>query len=125
MATNGWRRKKLSEITKKTICYGIVQAGPHVPSGVPYLKSSNVGGTIEVATLQRTSPEIHKKYYRSAVSPGDIVFSLRGNIAATSIVPDELPVANLTQGTARISVCDSECTEFVQHQLSSKPVIDK
>lgn len=70
-----------------------------------------------MASLQRTSPAIHQKYRRSAVHPGDIVISLRGNTGVMSVVPDDLPLANLTQGTARISVAESFDRSFVFQQI--------
>ena len=97
----------LAEITSKKISYGIVQAGPHVEGGMPYIKSKDLNGPLLIEELERTSEEIAKKYRRSEVNPGDIVFSLRGNIGVSQIVPDSIPVANLTQGTARIS-CSSK-----------------
>ncbi len=125
MVPNGWTTLSLGEITKEKISYGIVQAGPHVENGVPYIKSSNVGGEIKIEDLQRTSSEIHHKYRRSAVHPNDIVFSLRGNIGRTSIVPPELLEANLTQGTARISVNTKNETNFVYYSLASIPILNK
>ena len=119
MIPEGWRSVPLAEIAKSKIVYGIVQAGPHDPSGVPYLKSSDIGGEIDCSSLQRTAPEIHHRFGRSTVVPGDIVISLRGNIGDTSIVPDELAEANLTQGTARISVVEDFDRDFVFFQLAS------
>jgi restriction endonuclease S subunit len=102
----------------KPIVYGIVQAGPHVEGGVPYIKSTDIkNGRIEPVALQRTSPVIAAKYKRSVVRPGDIVFSLRGDLPSTAIVPDELSEANLTQGTARISVGKDLLNDFVQAAL--------
>ncbi len=124
MEPNGWNSLPLSEITKEKISYGIVQAGPHVEDGIPYIKSADVGGDINVQRLQKTAPEIHHKFRRSAVHPNDIVFSLRGNIARTSIVPAELQEANLTQGTARISVDERNDTKFVYYKLASAPVLN-
>ncbi|EKS5086844.1 TPA: restriction endonuclease subunit S [Escherichia coli] len=103
---------------KEKISYGIVQAGPHIPNGIPYIKSSDIRGAIDPASLQRTAPEIHYKYRRSAVHPGDIIFSLRGNIGETAIVPSNLLEANLTQGTARISVSGDQCNEFYHQQFA-------
>jgi type I restriction enzyme S subunit len=103
----------------KPIVYGIVQAGPEVPNGVPYIKSSDVGGAIEPKTLSRTSPDIANRYARSVVRPGDIIFSLRGNIGELSIVPDTLSEANLTQGTARISVNGKAINQYVASALKS------
>lgn len=125
MVPSGWNTLALSEITKEKISYGIVQAGPHVTDGIPYIKSADVGGEIDVESLQRTAKEIHHKYRRSSVHPNDIVFSLRGNIARTSIVPTSLQEANLTQGTARISVNDKNDTKFVYYKLASTPILNR
>lgn len=122
MIPEGWRQIPLSRIAKSKIVYGIVQAGPHDPQGVPYLKSSDVGSRISPAELQRTSQAIHSRYNRSTVRPGDIVISLRGNTGSTSIVPPDLPEANLTQGTARISVGDGFDRDFVHQQVASSAV---
>jgi type I restriction enzyme S subunit len=125
MIPDGWKEKSLEDVTKEKISYGIVQAGPHVEAGVPYLKSSDVGGQIVVETLQKTCPTIHSKYKRSSVHPGDIVFSLRGNIGECSIVPETLPEANLTQGTARISVAPPHVAEFIRYKITSTPVLNR
>lgn len=97
-------RKRLDEITSKKISYGIVQAGKHVPEGMPYIKSQDLNGALTLERLERTSFAIAKKYKRSEVVPGDIVFSLRGNIGVAQILPESIEVSNLTQGTARIAV---------------------
>jgi type I restriction enzyme, S subunit len=119
MAPEGWERTPLAEVAKQKIVYGIVQAGEQVEDGVPYIKSSDVGRKIEPNSLSRTAQAIHQKYHRSTVAPGDIVFSLRGNTGATSIVPEELAEANLTQGTARITVSRSFDNRFVRYVLAS------
>jgi type I restriction enzyme S subunit len=117
----GWELAALSDLVprEKPIVYGIVQAGPEFPGGIPYIKSSNVGAKIDPASLSRTSPAIAHKYRRSVVRPGDVVFSLRGNIGQLSIVPDALPEANLTQGTARISTNERALNAFVAEALKS------
>ncbi|MDR3413996.1 MAG: restriction endonuclease subunit S [Formivibrio sp.] len=122
MIPEGWASVPLSQIASSSIVYGIVQAGPHVVGGIPYLKSSNVGGKIDVDTLQCTSPDIHAQYCRSVVRPGDIVISLRGNTGATSIVPSSLIEANLTQGTARISVGEDFDHNFIHQQIAGPAV---
>lgn len=125
MVPNGWGENSLADIVKEKISYGIVQAGPHIEGGIPYIKSSDVKGIIIPKTLQCTSEEIHYKYRRSAVHPGDIVFSLRGNIGESAIVPETLPEANLTQGTARISVGHNHCNLFYYYQLQSDSLLNR
>jgi len=119
-----WEIKPLSKIVAegKPIVYGIVQAGPHVEGGIPYIKSTDVNRPLVLDELQRTSVEIASKYKRSDVAPGDIVFSLRGNIGVSCIVPNSINLANLTQGTARLSVNGSNENTFVRHALSGLPV---
>lgn len=118
-----WDIKELKDIVSKPIVYGIVQAGPNVENGVPYIRSTDVGGEINTKNLYRTSDVIAKKYKRSEVVSGDIVFSLRGNIGEISLVPKDLPVANLTQGTARVSVVKSLESKFIYYSLQSPAVV--
>lgn len=117
----GWRAVRLDQVvaTDRPIVYGIVQAGPHVQDGVPYIKSTDVGGLIDVLSLAKTSMEIHEKYIRAEVQPDDLVFSLRGDIGQSSIVPPTLPIANLTQGTARISVSADFDVSFIRYVLDA------
>jgi len=99
------------------VVYGIVQAGPHVADGIPYIRSTDVGGKIDPDQLLRTSSEIARKHRRSTVIPGDIVFSLRGNIGESSLVPESLSGANLTQGTARIRTDSKGDSRFFRYAL--------
>jgi type I restriction enzyme S subunit len=118
--TGEWKSTTLENLCTAKISYGIVQAGPHVPDGMPYIKSTDLNSKLSVATLSRTSDEIANKYRRSEVVPGDIVISLRGNTGVAQILPREIPVANLTQGTARLRT--DGCTEFYLHALQSPSV---
>mgnify|MGYP001034645319 FL=1 len=120
----GWRVVPLGDVVAKSrpIVYGIVQAGPHVPDGVPYIRSTDVNGVLRADKLPRTEQAIAGRYKRSSLKPGDIVFSLRGNTGTTCVVPKSLSGANLTQGTARISVSPEFCTSYVRIALNSERV---
>jgi type I restriction enzyme, S subunit len=118
-----WSAETLESMCAAKISYGIVQAGPHVPGGMPYIKSSDLNSELSERQLSRTSDAIAAKYRRSEVITDDIVFSLRGNIGASRIVPKSLPVANLTQGTARIRAKGS--AEFLLYALRHQPTQDK
>lgn len=119
-----WDITTLADIVdpERNITYGIVQAGPHVEDGVPYIKTGDLSAEIVPDTLSRTSHEIAQQYSRSEVYPGDIVFSLRGDVGASRIVPAELPVANLTQGTARIAIPGDSDRDFTFQQICSPDV---
>jgi len=102
----GWHSEPLEACVRDDapITYGIVQAGPHVPDGVPYIRTGDMSGDrLRVTGLMRTSETIAAAYARSRVAPGDLVCSLRASVGTVHPVPPELEGANLTQGTARIA----------------------
>lgn len=72
--------KYLEEVVQQDrgVTYGIVQAGPHVPDGIPYIKTGDIiDGVIHADGLSRTSREIASSYRRSEVKFGDLVMSIR------------------------------------------------
>lgn len=101
-----WELLPLEQCVRRdaAITYGIVQAGPHVPSGVPYVRTGDMSGESLVPDgLLRTSPRIAASYARSRVENGEIVCAIRATVGKVLPVPPELHGANLTQGTARIA----------------------
>ena len=100
-----WEERRLAEWTRPDcpITYGMVQAGPHIPDGIPYIRTGDMTTELCVEGLLRTSPQIAQRYSRSRVSEGDIVCAIRATVGKVLIVPLELDGANLTQGTARIA----------------------
>ncbi len=118
----GWDVVSLETLVKadKKITYGIVQAGPHHENGTPYIRVSDMSSRyLNKDGMLLTSPEIAKKYERSAVNAGDIVYALRGMIGHVQIVPTQLSGANLTQGTARISPNDNINTGYLFWAMKS------
>lgn len=105
----------------RPIVYGIVQAGPEVQDGVPYIKTGDLEN-LEIDSLSRTSREIHNQYKRAAVHPGDIVIAMRASIGAVALVPDDIPEANLTQGTARIAARQGIDRRWLLQALQARSV---
>ncbi len=86
------------------ITYGIVQAGPHIENGIPYIRTGDMkNDRLSKIGMLCTSKEIVSKYKRSEVKTGELVFAIRATVGKVLEVPLELDGANLTQGTARIS----------------------
>ena len=109
-----WEVKELNDLVDEPITYGIVQAGPHIENGIPYIRTGDMAAeTIPVSQLLRTSPKIAKSYKRSSIYPGDIIFALRATVGKVLPVIEELSGANLTQGTAKISPRDSVDSTFL------------
>ncbi|PWS45940.1 hypothetical protein DLE01_36580 [Streptomyces sp. FT05W] len=103
----------------RPIVYGIVQAGPEIPEGVPYIKTGDLK-KLHPSELSRTSFAVHEQFRRAAVHPGDIVMAMRASIGAVALVPPELPEANLTQGTARIAAADGISAEWLLQSLQTR-----
>jgi type I restriction enzyme S subunit len=104
-----WVRRPGTSIT-----YGIVQAGPHVEDGVPYIRVSEMSGDeFPPNGYKRTSTEIDSSYRRSKVTAGDLVVAIRAGVGKTLKVPSFLDGANLTQGTAKVSVRRDVSTDYV------------
>ena len=109
-----------------SISYGIVQPGPHVEDGVPFVQTTNISGTGDFALdrLQRTTFEIESAYPRSRIKPGDILLGIRASIGAAHIVPDHLDGANLSRGVARIVPGSMLRSKFLVHYLWSQAVFE-
>ncbi len=95
------------------IVYGIVQPGPEVPNGVPYVRGMDIeDGRILENQLRRTSSAIANRYERASLRGGDV---LLGIIRATKValVPASLSGANITQGTARFRPTAGISSDFL------------
>lgn len=91
---------------KRPITYGIVQAGPDTPDGIPYIRPADMTpeqGVADMAAILRTTPEIAAPYARSVIREGDLVCSIGPSFGKVMVVPVELDGGNLTQGTARVA----------------------
>lgn len=106
----------LSDVVRSgtIVTYGIVQAGPEYPGGVPYIRTGDIqGGHILEGGLRHTAPEIAARFSRSRVCAGDLVMSIRATVGTVARVPTSLDGANLTQGTARIAPGDAVLPEYL------------
>lgn len=111
----------------RPITYGIVQAGPDVPGGVPYIRPVDMddhGGVGEHTVLLRTSADIARAYARSTTRSGDIIVSIGPSYGKTMVVPAWLDGANLTQGTARVAPAPQMDRRFLRWALRSTTAMD-
>lgn len=115
-----WEVASLQDICAFKITYGIVQCGPHIENGVPYIRVSDMENReLSIESMLRTSHEIAKSFSRSRVDLNDIVYALRGKIGEVRKVNKDVVGANLTQGTARISLKKEFDSEYILWALRS------
>jgi type I restriction enzyme S subunit len=101
----GWVTVKLADVVTPDapIIYGILQPGPNLAKGVPYVRPTEiVDDKIDIANLRQTSTEIAARYRRSTLKADDVVLSIVGTIGKVAIVPAELDGANITQSSCRL-----------------------
>lgn len=115
-----WVTKTLNELISpgRPIVYGILMPGYGHPGGVPVIKVKDIkNGMVDESDLLLTSPEIDFAYCRSRVKSGDLLFTIRGTVGRTALVPPSLSGANITQDTARIAVVGGD-VRFVRGYLN-------
>ena len=109
-----WEVENLQNVCREPITYGIVQCGPHVRDGVPYVRVSDMDSQeLSVDGMLRTSKVIAAKFGRSTVAAGDLVYALRGKVGEVREVTTEITGANLTQGTARLSPGEKVASKYL------------
>jgi len=86
------------------ITYGIVQPGPHITDGVPFVQTKDLTSKrLDVRNMDRTSHEIHSSYERSSIRTGDVLIGIRASVGSVAFVPPDLDRANISRGIARLS----------------------
>jgi type I restriction enzyme S subunit len=101
----GWISLTLADVVEPDalIQYGILQPGPDIADGIPYIRPTEIReDCIDEASLRRTTREIAANYRRSSLKAGDVLLSIVGSIGKVAIVPSSLEGANITQSSARL-----------------------
>jgi type I restriction enzyme, S subunit len=119
-----WSVSSLQDACRETITYGIVQCGPHIGNGIPYVRVSDMDKPeLDVGGMLRTSPAIAARFSRSTVQQGDLVYALRGKLGEVRQVSSSVAGANLTQGTARLSPKDGVLSDYLKWGMRSTRVV--
>jgi len=100
---SSWEEQALGDLSATPITYGVVQPGPNVPNGVPFVRGGDFpDGKIEVGSLRTIGYDVANQYRRTQLRGGEIVVSLVGYPGACAIVPDSLAGANIARQAALI-----------------------
>ncbi|VVQ10680.1 restriction endonuclease subunit S [Pseudomonas fluorescens] len=119
-----WQVSTLQAACREPITYGIVQCGPHLNTGIPYIRVSDMDGPeLNVDGMLRTSPSIAARFGRSTVEEGDLVYALRGKLGEVRQIRADVAGANLTQGTARLSPIKKVLSDYFLWALRNPPTV--
>ncbi|WP_114201973.1 restriction endonuclease subunit S [Janibacter anophelis] len=108
-ALEGFDKTRLRRVvdSHRPMTYGILQCGPPVEGGVPYVGPSDIVGeglSPARADLRTTTAEIAATYQRSVLAGGDLVVSIGPAYGKVAVVAEDLTGANLTQDTVRVAL---------------------
>ena len=122
----GWRWETLEDIAADgaKILYGILQPGPDMPNGIPYVRPTEiVEDVIDLSSIRRTTPAIAGKYKRSLLKADDIILSIVGTIGKVAIVPPELDGGNITQSSVRIRTSSEKASPHYIAWVLRSPIL--
>jgi type I restriction enzyme, S subunit len=106
------------------IVYGIVQPGPKLASGIPYVQTTDiVDGRIQLQSLCHTSEEIANGYRRSSIRRGDVLLGIIRALKV-AVVPEDLEGANISRSVARLRPREGVLPKFLAYALQS-PVVQE
>ncbi len=117
-----WKSQLLNDlvVTGRSIGYGVLKPGPHVPNGVRLLKSGQVrNGALDLSDDFRISQELDEEFRRTRLQGGEVLLNLVGaSIGRSAVVPPELRGANVSRAIAVIPVHEKSA-KWIQLILSS------
>jgi len=112
-----WETPTFEEVTvdDSPICYGIVQPGSHVESGVPVIAIQNLN-TDYRTNIHKSAQAIESRYVRSRVCSNDLLLSVKGTIGRVGIVPSWF-IGNISRDVARIRLKSLASPQYVRQML--------
>ena len=92
-------------------------------TGIPLLRGENIIDDELVLDLDNTlyiSEENYRKFIKSSVKPGDIVFSVRGTVGKVTVIPRELSKASISPNLIKIRLIKNINPYYVHAYLQSE-----
>lgn len=133
MSITNWKRTTLGDIAKQE--YGLVDGpfGSNLPAssytdrGVPVIRGSNLSlGQIRFWDKEfvYVSEETAQRLSRSICSPGDIIFTKKGTLGQTGIIPQNYKYSKflLSSNQMKLSVDDKKADSIFVYYFVSSPL---
>lgn len=115
-----WTEVAIGDLSAVPITYGVVQPGPNVRDGVPFVRGGDFpDGKIDLGALRKIGSDVAAQYRRTQLRGGEIVVSLVGYPGACAIVPDTLIGANIARQAALIRPAEGIAASYLYQFLRS------
>ena len=123
---NGWRCHRLGALVTKLGSGSTPRGGQraYVDGGVPFLRSQNVWNDgLRLEDIVYISEDTHARMSNTVVYPKDILLNITGaSLGRSTIFPDHIPEANVSQHVTIIRLIEPAMTSFV-HLCIQSPLI--
>jgi type I restriction enzyme S subunit len=124
----GWECYRLGELVSKLGSGSTPRGGQqaYVETGVPFLRSQNVWNDgLKLDDIVYILEETHARMGNTVVYPKDILLNITGaSLGRSTIFPDHIPEANVSQHVTIIRLIEPEMTPFV-HLCIQSPLIQR
>lgn len=124
----GWAFSRLGNITSRLGSGSTPRGGAnvYVEEGVPFLRSQNIWNEgIRLDDIAYIPHSIHQNMENTQVQSGDILLNITGaSLGRTTIFPEYLKEANVSQHVTVIRLINKQMNHFV-HLCMSSPLVQK
>lgn len=124
----GWVYARLGDLTSRLGSGSTPRGGQsaYVENGIIFLRSQNVWNDgLKLSDTAYISDETHKRMENTHVFPGDVLLNITGaSLGRSTIFPEELIVANVSQHVTIIRLIEQLMGKFVHLGLLS-PLVQK
>jgi type I restriction enzyme S subunit len=117
-----WEVVRVSRLLqdKGALTYGILQPGPHIPTGVPMLRGVDIeDGRLANTTILRVDPSIEHQYTRTRLHGDEILLSIMGTVGKSLVVNESMRGFNVNRALAVIRLSGEVHREFFYYWLTS------
>lgn len=105
------------------ICYGVVQPGDAMSSGIPLVRVGDLAdGRVSRSDLKLIAPEIERAYSRSRLRGTEILVSCVGSIGKIATVEEADVGSNIARAVARVPVSEKAERTYVAAALRSPSI---
>ena len=114
-----WCWASTEEIVRAPIAYGVVQPGPEVPGGVPFVRAMDMDDdALLLGQIRCIAHDIADAYPRTQLEFGDILLGIV-RAAKVAVVPQALVDGNVVRGIARLAPWPGVVSEYIAALLAS------
>jgi type I restriction enzyme S subunit len=120
-----WEWATAEQLTDETraITYGVIKLGPHMPDGIPVLRSSDVRSLyLDFHEVKRVAPEIAGQFKRTFLRGNEVLVTVRGTLGGVVVAPHQCAGFNISREVAMLVLVDEKIAQAMAIFIASGPI---